>query len=103
MQGASSKKRSNGNRSQLSRRTGRREIGIGEIHILVDVNAGKFRHAVFARSVHGQIRRNRIVLFIARHTRDVDATDKAAGGRILFDSQRHKATRINPAPHLRVN
>jgi hypothetical protein len=42
------------------------EIGVGELHVLVDARAIEFRHTVFPRPMHGETGWNRMVLFITR-------------------------------------
>jgi hypothetical protein len=56
----------------------RREIGVGELHVLVDARAIEFRHTVFPRTMHGQTGWNRMVLLITRDPSDINAADEFA-------------------------
>ena len=63
---------------ELGQSLRRCEIGVGELHVLVDARAIEFRHTVFSRPMHGQTGWNRMVLFITRDSSDINAADEFA-------------------------
>jgi hypothetical protein len=63
---------------RLFRNARRCEIGVGELHVLVDARAIEFCHTVFPRPMHGETGWNRMVLFITRDSSDINAADEFA-------------------------